>query len=95
MIKRASLYMRRKYKRTILLLVLLFVLAFSLAAGCEWQGRGCAKSRVLLIDNELHKETLGCRLAKVARAMGISPDDEILDNLTVFPQRGGKKTCGS
>ena len=70
---------------------LVMQLAFSLAAGCEWQGRGCAKSRVLLIDNELHKETLGCRLAKVARAMGISPDDEILDNLTVFPQRGGKK----
>ena len=38
MIKRASLYLRRKYKRTILLLVLLFVLAFSLAVGLSMWG---------------------------------------------------------
>ena len=38
MIKRASLYLRRKYKRTILLLILLFVLAFSLAVGLSMWG---------------------------------------------------------
>ena len=48
-------------------------------------------SRVLLVDNELHRETLSCRLQRVAKAMGISDDDERLDGLTVFSQRGAEK----
>lgn len=38
MVKRAMLYLRRRYKRSILLLLLLFVLAFSLAVGLSMWG---------------------------------------------------------
>ncbi len=41
MLKRATLYLRRKYRRTILLLVLLFVISFSLAVGLTvWNSIG-------------------------------------------------------
>lgn len=41
MLKRATLYLRRKYRRTILLLVLLFVISFSLAIGLTvWNSIG-------------------------------------------------------
>ena len=66
-------------------------LALCLVTGREWFGHQCPQSRVLLIDNELHKETIACRLAKVATAMGIPLEDETIDNLTVFPQRGMAK----
>ena len=41
MLKRATLYLRRKYRRTILLLILLFVISFSLAIGLTvWNSIG-------------------------------------------------------
>lgn len=70
---------------------LVMQLALCLVTGREWFGHQCPQSRVLLIDNELHKETIACRLAKVATAMGIPLEDEAIDNLTVFPQRGMAK----
>lgn len=70
---------------------LVMQLALCLVTGREWFGHQCPQSRVLLIDNELHKETIACRLARVATAMSIPLEDESIDNLTVFPQRGMAK----
>jgi len=50
---------------------LVMQLAFSLAHGVSWMGRECSKGTVLLIDNELHRETLGERLRAVSRAMRV------------------------
>src|SRR5690606_17944027 len=45
--------------------------ALSVATGIDWLGRfATRKSRVLLIDNELHEPTLAHRIPMVARAMG-------------------------
>ena len=67
---------------------LVMQLALALVTGKQWCGRECTMSRVLLVDNELHRETLSCRLHRVATAMGISDDDELLDGLTILSQRG-------
>ena len=67
---------------------LVMQLALALVTGKQWYGRECTMSRVLLVDNELHRETLSCRLQRVAMAMGISDDDELLDGLTILSQRG-------
>jgi hypothetical protein len=50
---------------------LVMQLAFSVAHGVKWMGRECAQGTVLLIDNELHKETLGERLRAVSKAMRV------------------------
>lgn len=63
-------------------------LALALVTGKQWCGRECTMSQELLVDNELHRETLSCRLQRVAMAMGISDDDELLDGLTLLSQRG-------
>ena len=70
---------------------LVMQLALALVSGGFWAGRECTKSRVLLVDNELHKETLSHRLYHVAESMGIREDDEVLDDLIILPQRGGEK----
>lgn len=79
---------------------LVMQLTLALVTGGTWCGHECTASRVLLVDNELHRETLSCRLHRVASAMGISDDDEVLDRLTILSQRGAekdirllKKTC--
>lgn len=41
-------------------------LAWSVATGEQWLGRDVAKGRVLIIDNELHPETLASRLYRIA-----------------------------
>ena len=50
-----------------------FVLQLALAfcTGTKWAGLSCTKGKVLLIDNELHKETISKRIRTVADAMGI------------------------
>ncbi len=47
----------------------------------------CEPGRVLLIDNELHRETIRYRVAAVAEAMGI-PADVVRIDLDVLPLRG-------
>lgn len=69
---------------------LVLQLAISLATGCQWLGRDCTKSRVLLVDNELHPETESSRLNHVANTMGFTSDD--LDGLCLGMQRGGAKS---
>ena len=69
---------------------LVLQLAIALATGCQWLGRDCTKSNVLLIDNELHPETESSRLNHVAHTMGFTRDD--LNGLEFFLQRGGAKS---
>ena len=49
-------------------------LSFSVVTGIKWLGRATRQGRVLLIDNELHCETIQNRLASVAGAMNIQHD---------------------
>lgn len=50
-------------------------LAISISTGREWLGFPCERGRVLIIDNELHPETLAARLRQVVKAMGLEPSD--------------------
>ena len=70
-----------------------FVLQLALAfcTGTKWAGLLCTKGKVLLIDNELHKETISKRIRTVAYAMGIPEDCTDLGNLNIYPQRGDEK----
>ena len=58
-------------------------LALAVANGLDWLGFNCSQGRVLLIDNELHPETLASRLGRVAGEMGVT-----LDQVDVLPVRG-------
>ncbi len=63
-------------------------LALSVACGRPWLGRFPVEiGDVLLIDNELHPQTLARRLKTVAQAMGLSLAD-YADRLHVEPLRG-------
>lgn len=50
-------------------------LAFCVATGQPWIGKRTSKGKVLIIDNELHEETLACRLDSIADRMGIGDAD--------------------
>jgi len=50
-------------------------LLFSVATGTDWLGRRVLKGDVLLLDNELHDETIQNRTAAVAREMKLKPSD--------------------
>lgn len=50
-------------------------LAMSVATGREWLGFQCHPGKVLLIDNELKKESITMRIRTVAAAIGITPED--------------------
>jgi len=51
-------------------------LLFCVATGRDFLGRQTRKGRVLLLDNELHDETIQNRMRSVADAMGISEDED-------------------
>jgi hypothetical protein len=67
------------------------VLSLALAAsnGLQWLGRDCSKTNVLLIDGELHHETLAARIRSVAIAMRAADV-----GLTVCPRRGEENALG-
>jgi hypothetical protein len=66
-------------------------LALSVATGRPWLGIfPCEQGRVLLIDNELHKETSAHRIPKVMEARGITLAD-CGDRITVANLRGELK----
>jgi hypothetical protein len=66
----------------------LYSLLLSVAAGLPWLERfPCERRRVLLIDNELHPETLALRIPCVATAMALQPGD-YEDTLEVIALRG-------
>lgn len=66
---------------------LILGLLLAMAAGRVWLGRNLAKGRVLLIDNELHREELSSRIGRAMAAMEITNDD-IGDRFDVLPLRG-------
>ena len=49
-------------------------LALAVATGADWLRFPTAQGRVLLLDNELHPETIAFRLPKVAKARGFDTD---------------------
>jgi hypothetical protein len=62
-------------------------LAISIATGKPWLGRPTRKGSVMIIDAELHEETLADRLAKTAEAMGVEIGS-LSRNLLIRPRRG-------
>lgn len=54
---------------------LVLSMALSIATGCDWLGREVKQGNVLLVDNELHLQTLSDRVHKVRSAMGLSEPD--------------------
>lgn len=67
---------------------LAYLLILAIATGQKWLGTfDCKQGRCLLIDNELHVETLSRRLDTVAQAMGIPPY-EWGDQIDIIPLRG-------
>lgn len=66
-------------------------LAVCVVSGRPWFGRyETVKGPVLIIDNELHAETSGFRIPKVADALGVSMAD-YADNFKVWNMRGQLK----
>lgn len=64
-------------------------LALSVASGTKWLGRYQTRpGKVLLIDNELHPETLASRIPRVAMCRELEPD-AYADNISVVNLRGG------
>ena len=66
-------------------------LALAVAMGTDWFGFQCERGRVLIIDNELHKETTADRVPKVIRARGFDIA-KVSPHLSVNNQRGKLKT---
>jgi hypothetical protein len=62
-------------------------LAWSVSTGRSWLGFNTTQGRVLVIDNELHPETLASRLWRIAVAMEIE-DATAVDTLDVLSLRG-------
>lgn len=65
-------------------------LLMCIAAGRPFLGHATRRGRVLLVDDELHNETIAHRLPKVADALGINID-EYADTLDVASLRGRLK----
>lgn len=66
-------------------------LALAVAGGSPWLGTyGCRGGRVLIVDNELHPETMADRLRDVANARDVS--DDVLRRINVLPLRGQLQT---
>jgi len=62
--------------------------AMSIATGRPWLGLYPAeRGRVLILDNELHPETIAHRIPQVAAALGVGMD-EIAEQIYVHPLRG-------
>lgn len=71
---------------------LAYGLALSIVNNEPWLGRfDVTPGKVLLIDNELHPETLAYRIPKVADAMGI-PLDAVDRDFEVWPLRGNLRS---
>jgi hypothetical protein len=62
-------------------------LAFAVATGRDWLGFNTCSGDVLIIDNELHPETLASRLRRVADAKAI-PLADVAEHITILPLRG-------
>lgn len=61
-------------------------LCVAVAVGREWLGKATTQGRVLLIDAELHRETLSTRLRRIQEATGTPA--EVIDRVDVWAVRG-------
>jgi hypothetical protein len=74
---------------------LTYGLAISVATGRHWLGTyRTSPGNVLLIDNELHPETIAHRLPKVAEVMGV-PFTDVADKIDVLALRGRLRDLGT
>lgn len=62
-------------------------LAICAATGQQWMGFEVTPGKVLMLDNELHQETMASRMRQVAEAMGVSARD-YRDRIDVVCLRG-------
>ena len=62
-------------------------LAHSLVMGFDFLGFPCKKCKVMIMDNELHKDTIASRIDWVGEKMNIPDDTPELENLIVNTQR--------
>ena len=62
-------------------------LALAIVNGHYWHKRPTSQGKVLIVDNELHRNTLADRIPKVARRMGVAPGSWE-SNLAIWPLRG-------
>jgi hypothetical protein len=69
---------------------LVHALAVAVVSGRTWLGKLTTKGRVLLIDGELHRETLARRLRTTQETAGVSDSD--MSALEVWPVRGQRLT---
>ena len=61
---------------------MVYNLALSLSCGLEWMGYKSGKDlKVLICDNELHKEELAWRVDQVARSLNVKPGKKIEFNV--------------
>lgn len=71
---------------------MLYGLLLSIITGRDWLGYyPTTKGKVLLIDNELTRSVLAYRIAEVAAAMGIEPQ-EYENDLEIWPLRGNLRS---
>ncbi len=61
-------------------------LAWSVATGRHWLSHGVRQGKVLIVDNELHRETLVHRLGRIADSMEIPHDER--DGIDIVSLRG-------
>lgn len=69
---------------------LIHALAVAVVSGRDWLGKATTRGRVLLIDGELHRETLARRLRATQTTMGVSDAD--MARLQVWAVRGQRLT---
>ncbi|KAA0215586.1 MAG: hypothetical protein DYG94_07110 [Leptolyngbya sp. PLA3] len=69
---------------------LVHALAVAVVTGKPWLDKATTPGRVLLIDGELHRETLAKRLRRTVDTLGVTPDALAL--LDVLPVRGQRLT---
>jgi hypothetical protein len=62
-------------------------LALSVATGRSWLGLDTMQGRVLMVDNELHLETIAYRLHRIRKAMGLE-EPELDGQVDVLSLRG-------
>jgi len=67
---------------------LVHALAIAASQGAPWMGFPCHQCGSVLIDGELHLETLAHRLRAVGSAMRASPEE--LDRIAIWPRRGNR-----
>lgn len=65
---------------------LTIALAVAVATGRRWLGKATTQGKVLLIDAEMHSETLSERVEATRQWLGISDDE--LSSLEIWPVRG-------